>query len=224
MYAQLLRRVVGARIGKQVSLLLTGAAVSATAQTSGPDTISISVRSDSGKSIAEAVAYYTVGFGAEQRRISARTDRTGMARLTPVPSEAFTLTVIQIGFQRFREIVRHDPGKPLTVVLKHSSIQPTEICTTQLLWGISLLLDSAITTGKAMVTARVRDGSYVEEQTIELPAPGINLAFAPERADTYDIEVSAPGYERWTRTRVRVERNRCHVIPQSIRVRLVPAK
>ncbi len=110
--------------------------------------------------------------------------------------------------------------------MNRSSVQLTNVCLTYGIAAIFLAIDSAISSGSASLTGRVRDGSFEEVQRRELPSQLIGMGFAFERVGTYDIEVTAPGYDRWTRSNVRIvkERDGCHVVPQAFRVRLTPTK
>ena len=110
--------------------------------------------------------------------------------------------------------------------MKRSSVQLTNVCLTYGTAAIFLVIDSAISSGTATLTARVRDGSFEEVQRRELPSPPVAMGFAFERVGTYDIEVAARGYERWTRSNVRIVKDPdgCHVARQAFRVRLTPAK
>jgi hypothetical protein len=226
MYAQILRRVVAAaRIGKQLlgaaALLVLGVASVLKAQ----DTAVVYVRSDSGKAVIGAVVDIpTLDPTNKTGPVLASTDSSGVARLAPVPPASFTLRARAIGFQAARQVVTWTPGTPITIELVKSPIQLTEVCLTNSVPGILLWLDSAIVCGTARLTVRVRNGESEEKRVVELPAQWPNQAFAYEAPGTNDIEVTARGYERWHRSDIRVTRDWCHVITQSVHVRLVRSK
>ena len=223
MYAQLPCPAVSVvRIGKQLSriVVLTVAAARLSAQ----DTMVVSVKSDSGKPLPNAlVRIANPRYGQHWTR--GESDSAGIVRLEPVPRDSFTLEVLHIGYERRRIPIR-DASAPVTVVMNRSSVQLTNVCLTHAIPAIFLLIDSAISSGTASLTARVRDGSFEEIQRRELPSQPTTMAFAYERVGTYDIEVTARGYGRWTRSNVRIVKDRyeCHVVPQAFRVRLAPAK
>ena len=147
----------------------------------------------------------------------------GVARLEPAPRDSFTLEVLHIGYERSRFPLR-DTSAAVTVVMKRTAIQLTEVCLTNALPAILLQLDSAITGGSTRIVARVRDGSFFEVDSLDVPSERMSLQFAWERVGTYDIEITARGYERWSRSDVRVTKDPCHVVPQVIRVRLRPRR
>lgn len=65
----------------------------------------------------------------------------------------------------------------------------------------------------------VRDGAYADSSTFrtEYDAAGepyYVAAAAEERAGTYTVTVRAPGFQDWTKERVRVTADECHVITQ----------
>ncbi len=98
MYAQLPRRVVlGARIGQQVSrigiavVMLTIAAARLSAQ----NTLVVSVKSDSGKPLSNAlVRIANPRYGQHWTR--GTSDSAGIARLEPAPRDSFTLEVLHV--------------------------------------------------------------------------------------------------------------------------------
>ena len=112
MYAQLPRPVVPAvRIGKQLSriggaMLLTLAATRLSAQ----DTLIVSVKSDSGKPLPDAlVRVANPRYGQHWSR--GASDSAGIARVEPAPRGSFTLEVLHIGYERSRVPVQ-DAARP----------------------------------------------------------------------------------------------------------------
>jgi hypothetical protein len=186
------------------------------------DTLVVSVKTDSGRPLPDAlVSIANPRYGQHWTR--ATTDSAGIARLEPAPRDSFTLEVRHIGYERSRFPMR-DTSAAVTVVMKRAAVQLTEVCLTYALPAISLQLDSAITSGRTRIVARVRDGSFFEVDSLDVPSERKSLAFAWERVGTYDIEITAGGYKRWSRSDVRVTKDRCHVVPQVIRVRLRPRR
>jgi hypothetical protein len=68
-------------------------------------------------------------------------------------------------------------------------------------------------------TGLARDGPFVEQ----LQSFGGQLSGAFEREGTYDVWVTAPGYQTWLRENVTVGADECHVIPVRLTARLVRA-
>lgn len=66
---------------------------------------------------------------------------------------------------------------------------------------------------------RVTDGTHSERLE---PMAGSVYVGAYERAGTYTVIVSHPGYRQWQRMGVVVERDECHVIPEAVEARLTP--
>jgi hypothetical protein len=64
------------------------------------------------------------------------------------------------------------------------------------------------------ITVVAREGSYTETETRTLPVttPPTSIGMVWERAGTYTVEVTAPGYAPWTRSGVLVAEDECHVI------------
>jgi hypothetical protein len=74
-----------------------------------------------------------------------------------------------------------------------------------------------------------RDGAYADTADIDrLPPPADNdtiyhgpFEMAFERAGTYEVEVSPPGYRQWTQTGVEVTQDECHVDGMVLNARMV---
>jgi hypothetical protein len=186
------------------------------------DTLVVNVKTDSGRPLPEALVRIRPSM-EDRNPPRTSTDAAGIARLAPVPSDTFSIDVMAIGFhpQRLR-VTAH--GDRITVTLVESELKLTDVCLTYAQPAVLLLIDSAVTPGSVKLTARVRDGSFSETQSATVPGALGSLWFAYERAGTYDVEVTAPGYERWRRSDVRVTRGPCHVASQVLRVRLRPAR
>ena len=84
------------------------------------------------------------------------------------------------------------------------------------------LTGSAIASGASLV---VRDGAFTDSVSHPSGTPELNafpLLTAGERAGTYQISVSKPGYLQWSRSNVRITANECHVNPVSVTALLQP--
>ena len=94
------------------------------------------------------------------------------------------------------------------------------VCTADARAGINVtVVDDA--TGAAIGNASgvARDGAYIEQ----LQAFNGNIFGAFEREGTYEVSVTAPGYQTWLRENVIVRADECHVIPVRLTARLVRA-
>jgi len=93
-------------------------------------------------------------------------------------------------------------------------------CTLEARAGINVTVvddatGAAITNGSGVA----REGTFVEQ----LQSFGGQLGGAYEREGTYDVSVTAPGYQTWLREDVTVGADECHVIPVRLTARLVRA-
>lgn len=89
------------------------------------------------------------------------------------------------------------------------SQQQSPVCTALYAYGLSVTALAASTGDSLPVTpsGSVRDGSYSDTMTVL----GNRLMGAGERAGTYDITVTAPGYAPWDTTGIVVTADECHV-------------
>ncbi len=72
-------------------------------------------------------------------------------------------------------------------------------------------------------SATATDGVFVATATYPPGGPDdLPLSLAHERAGTYTVVVRNPGYRDWRATGVRVTRDECHVITQTLTARLEP--
>lgn len=104
------------------------------------------------------------------------------------------------------------------------SPNPGPVCTMIFVYGLSVEVRDAVT-GAGIASGAVvvaRDGSYSE--TLESgPADSVSVHGAGERAGTYTIIVTRPGYAAWTSPPVTVTADECHVHPEVVQARLAPA-
>jgi hypothetical protein len=102
------------------------------------------------------------------------------------------------------------------------------VCTLEFRYGLSVyvndsLTGTAIASGASLV---VRDGAFKDSVSHPSGRPELNafpLLTAGERAGTYQISVSKPGYLPWSRSSVRITANECHVNPVSVTALLQPS-
>ena len=92
-------------------------------------------------------------------------------------------------------------------------------CTDVFVYGLSVdVFDAATNEPKAdSATLTITEGGYTE--ITEESFDGLTMVAAGERAGTYAVVVSRPGYQNWVTTNVTITEDECHVIP----VRLLAA-
>jgi hypothetical protein len=101
---------------------------------------------------------------------------------------------------------------------------PGPICTMIFVYGLAVEIRDAVTGAgiAAGAVAVAREGSYSE--TLEHgPVDSVSVHGAGERAGTYTITVSRPGYVAWTSPPIKVTADQCHVQPVLVKARLAPA-
>jgi len=104
---------------------------------------------------------------------------------------------------------------------------PSGVCTMEFRYGLSVyvkdsLTGTAIASGASLVA---RDGAFKDSVSAPSGIPELNalpLLTAGERAGTYQVSVSKPGYLPWLRSNVRITANECHVNPTSVTALLQP--
>jgi len=94
-------------------------------------------------------------------------------------------------------------------------------CTDQFVYGLNVIILDA-TTGNPIfqdVEVKAVDGTY--QETLEL-VPGLEYTFvgAGERAGIYTVTITKSGYQTYISSPIVVNRDVCHVIPQSLTVNL----
>jgi hypothetical protein len=100
----------------------------------------------------------------------------------------------------------------------------TIFCTLEAKAGLNVYvkLGNSTTSITEGVTVTATSGNYTE--TV-MPLPNNNnpsFAGAYEKAATYILTVSKPGYKTYTSNQITVDRDCCHVIPQTLNVVLQP--
>ena len=98
---------------------------------------------------------------------------------------------------------------------------PSGVCTLEFRYGLSVYVTDSLTgtataSGASLV---VRDGPFKDSVSHPSGRPEFDaspLLTAGERAGTYQISVSKPGYLPWSRSNVRITANECHVNPVSV--------
>lgn len=94
------------------------------------------------------------------------------------------------------------------------------VCTTEAVYGINLNVRDDVGAPAAQGALGVAiEGTFADTMDV---FSDVDMAGAIERAGTYDITVSKPGFSDWTRTNVVVTADECHVIPVQFDVTLTP--
>jgi hypothetical protein len=98
------------------------------------------------------------------------------------------------------------------------------LCTTEGRSALSVEVRDARTGEPAAVGARgsIREGAYTDTLTVVGPST-MTAMDTYERAGTYDVTVTKPGYRTWTAEDVRVTADACHVRSRTIQAKLEPA-
>jgi hypothetical protein len=96
-----------------------------------------------------------------------------------------------------------------TLVTTACASQQSPICTALYAYGITVTVLDASTSEAPQVApmGTVRDGNFSDSMTVM----GNQLVGAGERAGTYDVRVTAPGYTAWDTTGIVVTADECHV-------------
>jgi hypothetical protein len=94
------------------------------------------------------------------------------------------------------------------------------ICTALYAYGLTVTTVDAETGDSLTVTPMgiASDGAFSDTMQVF----GNRLMGAGERAGTYDITVTAPGYARWDTTGITVTADECHVHGVGLTARLAP--
>ena len=107
---------------------------------------------------------------------------------------------------------------------------PPDACSLELRPGIVVEIRDAATNAfiAQQATAIVTEGSFrdslrlhgstrVGDSVVRTTKSGVS-----ERAGTYTLEITAPGYARWVRTGIQVREDECHVRTANLVARLQP--
>ena len=106
---------------------------------------------------------------------------------------------------------------------------PPGACTSILVPAIIVEMRDARTGAPlaGLAVGTVRDGAYIDSlrphsylDASELTGTMLSRQAAHERSGRYTVEVERPGYQRWTRSDVRVRDADCHVQTQTLRAQL----
>jgi hypothetical protein len=188
------------------------------------DSVVVLVRSDSGKPVAGAVVSALDSAGRASTPRGATDEQGRVVLVFPDARDAIRLVVRRVAYTARTVVALRDTIRgPLEITLYTSPFQLSELCTTDVRPAIELLLDPVLE-DSTLVTMLVRDGAYEGRRIIPIREWRSNATFAGERAGTYVVTVTAPGYETWRMENVRVNDGRCHVSTKTLKVRLVRAR
>lgn len=109
-----------------------------------------------------------------------------------------------------------------------SAVSTSPVCTQEFRPALMVYVkDSLTNTGTASgASLVVREGTFKDSVAFPDARPelnDLNLNAAGERAGTYEVAVSKPGYSTWIKSNVRVTKNECHVNTVQLTALLQPA-
>jgi len=96
-------------------------------------------------------------------------------------------------------------------------------CTAVVVYGLTVAVTDSVTGAPSAVDASAvaRSGSY-EELLTPIPGNTLHLVGAAERAGVYEVTITKPGYQDWTRAGISVLPGACHVTPAAFEAKLQP--
>jgi hypothetical protein len=211
--------------GLILALMTRAAGAQATRSPTGPPrSLLVVVRDESSVPIADALVQVLVRFGLLNDAQSL-TNGIGEMRLRlPPEQERVTVIIEREGFRGDGFEIKPDTMQgALNVVLSRARASVFSSCTADHRPGIRVLLTGAVLRDSVSVLVVARDGAYADSASANARALGFPISLAYERAGTYTISVSAPGYRGWQRRDVRVPLSRdCHRVgfPQLVEAEL----
>jgi hypothetical protein len=108
----------------------------------------------------------------------------------------------------------------LPALLAGCDVTDPEACTAEIRYGIVVEVYN-LADGRPIVdglAGLLREGEYAEEMSVNE-----NLVQgAPERAGTYDLTITAEGYETLRQNGISVRENECHVETRTLTAELTP--
>jgi len=111
--------------------------------------------------------------------------------------------------------------KPAERTADTVALKPSIMCTMQAIAALNVdAIDSATGTPATMGSSIVARSDTFADST-NGPAPAnepVGLAY--EKAGTYTVTVTKPGYKPWSQQGIVVGRDQCHVIPQRVTAKL----
>ena len=111
--------------------------------------------------------------------------------------------------------------RPAAPAADTTASKPSVMCTMQAVAALNVdAIDSAQGTPATMGSSIVaRSDTYADSTNGPAPAnQPVGLAY--EKAGTYTVTVTKPGYKPWSKQGIVVARDECHVIPQRITAKL----
>ena len=96
-------------------------------------------------------------------------------------------------------------------------------CTAVVVYGLTIAVTDSVTgaPSAADASAVARSGSY-EEVLTPIPGNNLHLVGAAERPGVYEVTITKPGYQVWTRSGITVQAGVCHVTPAAFEAKLQP--
>ena len=108
----------------------------------------------------------------------------------------------------------------LPVLLAGCDVTDPEACTAEIRYGISVEVYN-LADGRPIVdglAGLLREGEYSEEMAVT----DNRVQGAPERSGTYDMTITAEGYETLRQNGISVRENECHVETRTLTAELTP--
>jgi hypothetical protein len=101
-------------------------------------------------------------------------------------------------------------------------------CTGEVVPGIAVAVRDSVSGASIAqgASGTITSGSYTEAmRPLQNDNDGIPLWIggADERAGTYSLRITRPGYQTWTQSNVKVQEGPCHVFTTQLNARLVAA-
>lgn len=115
-------------------------------------------------------------------------------------------------------------GVTMTAACRDAAAPDDILCTMEARAGIVVVVRDADTQAGLAAIARgsATDGAYVD--SLRSNGSATTMSGAYERPGTYVVDVRASGYQPFTTTGIRVTKDQCHVITQTVTVALQRAR
>ena len=111
--------------------------------------------------------------------------------------------------------------RPAAPTADTTASKPSVMCTMQAVAALNVDAIDSATGAPATKGASIVARSETYADSTQEPAPNdqfVSLAF--EKAGTYTVTVTKPGYKPWSKSGVVVGRDECHVLPQRVTAKL----
>jgi hypothetical protein len=189
-------------------MALMAPASGAQAKTPSPaplKSLSVVVRDESNVAIADVFVQALDRLGLLNDAQSLTSANGEMRLRLPPEQERVTVVIQRHGFRsRMFEVNPDTMQGALNVVLSRAPAPTAFLCAADHRPGIRVRVTGAVLRDSVAVRAVAQDGAYVDSSSANSRELRFGISLAHERAGTYTITVSAPGYHSWQRRGVRV--------------------